>query len=112
MATVRDDFEETDEAFRIDGEPAVSLRVYRVGDQDTLEIARTVKQYVELRNQTLPEGTQLGVLIDNSALLKDRIALLLRNAAIGLTLVCIILAAVNASKGLEYRYPLTIRLVS
>ncbi len=92
VATVIDGFAETDEAYKFDGKPAIAVSVYRVGEQDTLEVARAVRRYVAALNEQLPEGIGMTVMLDNSELLKGRINLLLRNGAIGLLLVFLVLA--------------------
>ncbi len=92
VARVIDGFEDTDLFMRIDGEPALLLDVYAVGDQDTLEIADTCRKYMQVKNAELPRGASLSVFLDNSALLKGRISLLARNGRLGLLLVFLILA--------------------
>ncbi len=92
VATVIDGFEDTDDAVRFNGKPAVILDVFRVGRQDTLEISRTCWRYVESMRGQLPAGVDITLFNDQSVLLKDRINLLLRNGGIGLLLVFLILA--------------------
>ncbi|MHC4175821.1 MAG: efflux RND transporter permease subunit, partial [Planctomycetota bacterium] len=76
IATVRDDFEDVDLYARFDGKRAAFVQVSRIGEQDALDIANTVKEYVSEKKQYLPEG-----------ILKARMNLLKRNACIGLALV-------------------------
>ncbi len=92
VARVIDGFEDTDEAVRFNGQPAVLLDIFRVGEQDTLEIAKTVSRYADLMADRLPEGMGIAEYNNQALLLKDRINLLLRNGGIGLVLVFIILA--------------------
>src|SRR5262249_4519788 len=47
IAHVVDGFEDTDQRAEFDGKRAVIVRVFRVGDQDAIEIAAAVKQWVE-----------------------------------------------------------------
>lgn len=46
IATVRDAFADVDIRSRLNGEPAVSLTVYKIGEQDAVDIAEMVKAYV------------------------------------------------------------------
>ncbi|MBN1844832.1 MAG: efflux RND transporter permease subunit [Sedimentisphaerales bacterium] len=92
IATVVDGFEDSDKVARFDGMPAAQVRIQRVGDQDALDVAATVKRYVQEKQRRLPEGISLATWFDRSAYLKSRLNLLLRNAYFGLTLVVICLA--------------------
>ena len=92
VTTVIDGFAETDESARFDGEPAVIVQVYRVGDQNALEIAENVKAYIDEAQTQMPDGIKLTVWTDSSSLLNDRLALMLDNGRIGFFLVFISLA--------------------
>ena len=87
VAKVVDGFEESDIKTFFDGEPAAVLKIYRVGEQDALEVAATVKQYVQEQEAQLPAGVSLDIWFDRSRFLEERISLLVRNAYIGLSLV-------------------------
>lgn len=89
IATVRDTFEESDLGAHLDGKPAAIINISRVGDQDAIEVAETVKAYVARKRPQLPAGVTITTGSDMSTLLRGRIDLLLRNAAFGLTLVFI-----------------------
>ncbi len=93
IATIRDGFEEVDLSSRFDGRPAMLINVYRVGNEDTLEIADTVRKYVyEVAPLVLPEGVKLEIWRDESSYLRGRMELLGRNGLIGLVLVTVVLA--------------------
>ena len=87
IATVRDDFQNVDLSARFDGKRAALIQVTRIGEQDALDIAKTVKQYVNQKKNSLPEGVSLGLWEDDTEILRDRIELLTRNGYIGLVLV-------------------------
>ncbi|MBE0535110.1 MAG: efflux RND transporter permease subunit [Phycisphaerae bacterium] len=87
IATVIDGFDDSEVASRFDGERAVHVKVFRVGEQGALDVADTVRKYVEENNATLPAGLSMSVWQDQSTILRDRIDLLLRNARVGLILV-------------------------
>ena len=87
IATVKDDFQDVDLYSGFDGRRAALIQVSRTGEQDALDIARTVKKYVEQKKQSLPEGVSVSVWQDETEYLKDRLDLLKRNAYVGLVLV-------------------------
>ena len=92
VARVIDGFEETDSWSRFDGEPAVMVQVYRVGDENAPDVAATVRDYVAAKAKILPNGISIATWQDSSVLLRDRTNLLLRNGFQGLILVFIVLA--------------------
>jgi multidrug efflux pump subunit AcrB len=59
VARVVDGFAETDQSARFSGEPAVGIRVFRVGDQSALKIAQLVKEYVAEAQSRMPAGVTL-----------------------------------------------------
>ncbi len=92
VATVVDGFAETDQASRFDNQPAVLVQVFRVGDENALDVAEAVKAYVAKTQPSMPEGIQLTTWQDDSRVLQDRLSLLLRNGRAGLLLVLLGLA--------------------
>ncbi|MDH3393898.1 MAG: efflux RND transporter permease subunit, partial [Desulfobulbaceae bacterium] len=92
IATIRDGFAETDSFARFDGMPAASIAVYRVGEQKPIEIANLIKKYIKKKEPTLPGSLHLSVWHDRSELLKGRMQLLIKNAALGLILVLVTLS--------------------
>jgi len=91
IADLSDGFEDVDLFARFQGKPAAVIQVYRVADQNALEVAETVKKYAEQIRPSLPVGVGIGFYQDMSTILKSRIELLLRNMAFGLILVSILL---------------------
>ena len=92
MATVVDGFEDTDLVSRFNGQPAAVVQVFRIGDQNALDISAYVHQYVEDKRSTLPAGIHIGYARDDARILRGRIDLLIRNARLGLVLVFICLS--------------------
>ncbi len=91
VATVVDGFEDSDLRARFDGKPALALRVSRVGEEDVLEIAQQVKEYLKVAQLALPEGIELTIWQDESQDLVDRLDALAKNARSGLLLVLLVL---------------------
>ena len=92
IAQVRDAFAETDQMARFDGQPAVLVQVFRVGEQSALAISAAVKRYIAEAQTRMPEGIQLVTWRDDSEPLRSRLDLLVRNGLQGLLLVVAILA--------------------
>ncbi len=91
IATIRDDFAETDETAFFDGKPAAMIEIFRIGDQSPKDISRTVYQYVTEKSESLPASIQLAVWKDRSEALVSRIDLLVSNGFMGLILVLLVL---------------------
>lgn len=92
VAQVVDGFAETDQAALFDGEPGVILQIFRVGDQNALDIAAEVKDYVAEASDRMPEGVKIITWRDDVRFLKGRLETLVRNGWQGLLLVFFVLA--------------------
>ena len=92
VARVVDGFTDTDEWAFFNGKPSVMVRIFRVGDQNAITVASIVRDYVEEARFRMPEGIAMEVWKDDSAFLRGRMDLLVRNAASGLVLVFLVLA--------------------
>lgn len=91
IAALSDGFEDVDLSVRFQGKRAAMIQVFRVADQNALKVANTVKGYIEEIRPSLPAGVGIDFFADMSEILKSRLELLLRNMAIGLALVVILL---------------------
>jgi len=91
IATLKDEFEDVDLFARFQGKPAGMIQVYRVADQNALSVAATVKKYINEIRSELPAGIDIATFSDRSKILRSRLNLLLKNMAIGLVLVIILL---------------------
>ncbi len=92
IAELSDGFEDLDLAARFQGKPTALIEVFRVADQNALTVAETIKKFTEKIRPTLPEGIGIDIYNDRSVMLKSRLDLLLRNMALGLILVSILLS--------------------
>lgn len=92
IATLVDGFEEGDLRARLDGTPAMMVKVFRVGDEDIIDMAETINTFLESYVPTLPEGVRLAIWQDESKELRIRLDTLIDNARNGLILVVIVLA--------------------
>ena len=91
IAKVSDAFEDVDRVRSFNGQSAVSLEVYRVGEQTPLGIAEDVRQTLNAFEVDLPPGIHTAVNIDQSRIYQQRLELLTRNGLIGLALVLVML---------------------
>jgi len=91
IAKISDGFEDTDLFARFQGQNAALIQVYRVADQNALEVAATVKRFVETVKPQMPKGIDIDFFADRSVILKSRLDLLIRNMAFGLCLVVLVL---------------------
>ena len=91
VAAVVDGFAETDQRARFDELPAVTVSVYRSGEQSALDVAAAVRDYVRRADAWLPEGITLTIWQDQSQVLTDRLAIMINNGAAGFVLVFVVL---------------------
>ncbi|MEJ2158696.1 MAG: efflux RND transporter permease subunit [Desulfobacteraceae bacterium] len=92
IAVIRDGFEETDRSATFNGQPAVLLEVYRVGDQTPVTVSAAVHRKIDEIKQILPNGLSIEPRNDRSTIYRQRMDLMLRNGFLGLGLVFILLA--------------------
>ena len=92
LATVKDSFEDKTLYTNFAGQPAVTLRVFRVGKQSPLDISEKVTAYVKETLPNLPEGVGMTIWQDSSYYLQGRLQMMIRNALQGLILVFLVLS--------------------
>ncbi len=92
IANVKDGFVEYDRFSRFNQLDSVGIQVKSVGEQNDLHIAKTVKQFIEEKQNTLPEVVKLKMWGDSSYYLQGRLDLMLNNMMMGAVLVFIILS--------------------
>ncbi len=91
IGVVRDGFDEEPLDARFNGRPAAFIDVFRVGDQNAIDVADTVKAYVADAAGRLPPGVQLDTWRDRSLVVKARLYTLVRNAIQGGILILLLL---------------------
>ena len=92
IAEIVDGFQDVEYDIKFNSEPALLIRVYRTGEQNALDIADAVHEYIKKKNPVMPPGVSLTTMKDESVILRGRIELLTENAYLGLGLVLIVLA--------------------
>ena len=92
VATVREVREDDARVARYGDAPAVLVSVYRVGDEQVLDLVDAVTAYVEDElSPSLPDGIDAVLWRDEAESLRGRIRLLAENAALGVALIVAIL---------------------
>jgi multidrug efflux pump subunit AcrB len=91
VGDVIDGFADQDLTARFEGERAIRITIYRVGNQTPITVAAATHAYIEKNAKNFPPGITFDTWQDWSELYRDRIDLLLRNAFFGLILVFIAL---------------------
>ncbi|MEL6599213.1 MAG: efflux RND transporter permease subunit [Pseudomonadota bacterium] len=93
IATVSDGFEDADISSTFNGTAAVSVNVYRVGDEQILNIVDLAQAHLrDNYRPSLEQGIEATVWQNEATQLQSRIDLLTKNAVIGLALVVLCLA--------------------
>ena len=86
IAKVKDSFESAEEKILLEGRRAGMLQIDKTKNQDTIHVARIVKDFVEQERQRYPQ-VDLLVTQDISTLVVDRLEMLVKNSQQGLVLV-------------------------
>lgn len=92
IATINDGFIEDRQFALFDGKPAVSIRVRAVGDQNALQISKSVNSYLDEKRKTMPANLSADTWGDSSFYLADRLSMMLKNMGFGALLVFIVLS--------------------
>jgi multidrug efflux pump subunit AcrB len=91
IATIKDGFVEGENYAKMSGINVVNMSVKATKDQNTIPVAKSVKDYIELRNKTLPTGMKLDVIVDMTYYLNARLDMMLKNLVQGSLLVALML---------------------
>ena len=91
VAEISDGFEENRKIIRFNGTQALIVEVFRIGDQNALEITDIIKEYVANSAAKLPSGIELAVWDDESTALRGRLSTLTNSLIQGALLVLIVL---------------------
>jgi len=91
VANIVDGFVESEGFAKFDGQNTTSIRVQSTGDQNDLDIAEEVRQYVKKKNVNLPKGAELEIWGDSSFYLSERLDMMVTNMLMGSLLVFLVL---------------------
>ena len=98
VATLKEGFADSNRSVTYNGKPAISLKIYRSDDQTPTTVVDAMYEKLDVIRQQLPVGIEIIVTDDDGETYRQRVGLLLKNAAIGLLLVLCLLSVF-----LEYR---------
>ncbi len=73
VATPRDDAEERRSAAFVGAEPAVAIDIRKVSGANTVEVADRLKEEMDGLRAVVPEGTELGIVRDNSIWIRESV---------------------------------------
>src|SRR5262249_18707429 len=76
---------------RIDGEKQVYVPIYRQGGASSLTVANGVKDFKDEAQKSLPEGTELGWIMDQSFYVKQSLEGLIHEGVLGALLVSLMI---------------------
>lgn len=91
MAVIEDGFQDVNQDRMVNGLPAASVEVFRVGTESPISVSSAVTEYLAELAPELPPGMTAEIVQDDSVAYRERINLLLRNAMLGLVLVLLML---------------------
>lgn len=91
VATVEDGFVDDPLITEFNGQRAVLLRIFAVGEQSALDVSARVREFAEEIQNELPAGIQIEPFRDFTYYLKGRLQMLIENGIYGLLLVFLIL---------------------
>ncbi len=93
ISVIRDTFSDQFELdFFFNGDRANLITVFRVGNQNALDVSEAVRNYVDNKNNVLPNSVSVTAWDDEARILSSRIETIVRNARQGLILVILVLA--------------------
>lgn len=92
IADINDGFVESDGYARFNGKSATVIRVKSLGEQNDLEIAEAVRNYMKNKQQMLPAGANIDIWGDGSVYLQERLDMMFWNMLMGVALVFFLLS--------------------
>ncbi|MCY4655314.1 MAG: efflux RND transporter permease subunit [Gammaproteobacteria bacterium] len=91
IATVNDGFVESQSYSYFNGKPTAGLQASARSNENAIEIANTIKEYVAERQKTLPDSISIDAWGDSTYYLKGRLNMMLKNLCLGAALVFVLL---------------------
>lgn len=91
VARVSEGFEDAQRSALYDGQPAIGMRIYRMGDQTPESVSQAARRALADVEADLPPGVHYAIDDDDSEIYTQRRDLLLKNLFLGLVLVLAVL---------------------
>ncbi len=92
IATIDDGFEDLTGFALFNGKYSIALPIMAMGSQDIIKAAAAAQEYVDRKNELLPDSVKLTVWSDFSYYLGERLGMMTKNLAMGAIVVFIVLA--------------------
>ncbi|MGQ8366694.1 efflux RND transporter permease subunit [Glaciecola sp. 1036] len=92
VAMIKDGFTEGERYFKYNGDNAIYMNVSATKSQNVIPVADSVKAYVKQKNENLPAGISLNIMVDMTYYLNGRLDMMLKNLVQGAVLVFLMLA--------------------
>ena len=92
VADVRWGHKERESIVRTGGHETVELRIYKEGDANTVQVARSVRERLDALSDEIPGTVELAVLFDQSSFIEGAIDEVVENAWVGGLLAVLIIA--------------------
>jgi HAE1 family hydrophobic/amphiphilic exporter-1 len=93
VATVTRGYKDREAITRVDGREAIELAVYKEGDANTVQLADGVRKRIDELGKSLPEGTEIRTVYDQSKFISAAIGEVKSAALIGGLLAILVLYA-------------------
>jgi HAE1 family hydrophobic/amphiphilic exporter-1 len=87
LGDIDDAFAVEEEQTYVNGQRAGMLVVSKATDEDSLDVRAAVQELIEEQEEVKPEGVELTIVNDSTAVIEDRLGLLVVNGLQGLVLV-------------------------
>ncbi|MBN1700225.1 MAG: efflux RND transporter permease subunit [Spirochaetales bacterium] len=91
IATVTESYDQRGIVARLNGSPAITLRIAKVTGGSSTRVIDRIKNHIGTFSETSPEGIRFTLLNDSTVQIRDSIDTLLSNALIGFILLVVIL---------------------
>lgn len=91
IAEIKDDYKKITQHSYVDGDPALSLILFKGSGDNTVQVAQSVKKDIERLNQSLPDGVKITNIMDMSVFIEDSINNVIHHAALGGMLAIIVM---------------------
>jgi len=91
IAQVYQGYKERDGVIRVDGREAIELAVYKQGDANTVSVAQAVHAELDKLGDSLPAGSKLTVLEDQSTFIRDALSEVRNDALLGGVLAILVI---------------------
>ncbi len=92
IAVIKDGFDQTPIKVRFNKQNAMLIEIYRIGEQNAIQVAKAVKSYIEKKRESLPDGVYINYWKDRSRIVKARLQTLTNSALQGGVLVALLLS--------------------